>query len=181
MKLTIGLVTVLAVISLAACDQPQATVTTSDGGHTVTQREGSPDVINYGQNDETMNAAIADAQAHLPYFWEHATSPAPNEQSFSLKVAFPTLAKSEGAREHIWVSEFEKTPSGYAGLLANEPLDMVGKKLGDRVEFTPDMISDWGFLLDGKMIGYHTTRVSLEDGSPEEVAAIRAMLGENPK
>jgi uncharacterized protein YegJ (DUF2314 family) len=181
MRLTIGLAAAVAALALAACDAQQAAVTTSEAGRTVTSREGEPDVIDYTKDDAAMNGAVADAQAHLPYFWEHSSAPSPNEESFALKVAFPTPSRGEGSREHIWVTGFEKISSGYAGLLANEPLDIVGKKLGDRIEFTSDMITDWGFLRDGKMIGYYTTRISLDEGDPQEAAAIRAMLGENPK
>lgn len=182
MKLTLTAAAVLAAIALTACDRGQeAVTTTSENGHTVTSREDNPDVINYEQSDAVMNGAIADAQAHLPYFMERAAAPSPTEEGFVLKVAFPTPVNGDGSREHIWVGEFQKTAGGYAGVLGNEPLNIAGKKLGDRVEFTADMITDWGFMRDGKMIGYYTTRVSLDDGDPQEAAAIRAMLGENPK
>src|SRR5262245_43424651 len=181
MKLTIILAAAAALTGLSACDAQQTSVTTSENGRTVTSREGNPDVVDFASDDKLMNAAIADAQAHLPYFWEHVASPAQGEGDFTLKVGFPVQQGASSGKEHIWVSDIEKTSSGYAGLLANEPLDLTGKKLGDRVEFTPDMISDWGFMRAGKLIGHYTTRISLEDGDPREAAAIRAMLGENPK
>jgi hypothetical protein len=36
-------------------------------------------------------------------------------------------------------------------------------------------------MRDGKLIGHYTTRITLDEGDPREAAAIRAMLGENPK
>jgi uncharacterized protein YegJ (DUF2314 family) len=179
MKRAIGFAVALIAVAFAACEARQTSASVT--GRTVTARQGEPDVIDFASGDKAMNSAIADAQAHLSYFWERASAPSPGEESFALKVAFPTTTRGQNSREHIWVFDFKKISSGYTGILANEPLDIVGRKLGDRVEFTADMITDWGFLRDGKMIGYYTTRVSLSDGDPQEAAAIRAMLGENPK
>lgn len=42
------------------------------------------------------------------------------------------------------------------------------------------MVTDSGFSRSGKMIGFYSTRVMLEDAPPAEAKYIRAMLGENP-
>jgi uncharacterized protein YegJ (DUF2314 family) len=173
----------LAIAAFASgCDAQQASTTTnSENGRPVTSRPDNPDVIGFAGNDPAMNAAIADAQAHLSYFWDRAAAPAKTEEGFMLKVGIQIPSEGAKAKEHIWVSGFEKTSSGYTGFLANEPLDIVGKKLGDRVEFAPDMISDWGFYRDGEMIGFYTVRIMLPDLPAAEAAEIRSMLGENPK
>jgi uncharacterized protein YegJ (DUF2314 family) len=169
-----------AALALTSCDQ-QVSIHQSESGRTVTSRPDNPDIVSYGASDEAMNAAIAEAQAHLDYFWERVAAPASSERDFTLKVAFPTPTKGENAREHIWVSDFEKTASGYVGRLANEPLDIVGKKFGDRTEFATNMITDWGFMRDGKMIGFYTLRVMVDDMPAKDAAEFREALGENPK
>jgi uncharacterized protein YegJ (DUF2314 family) len=179
MKLVSGLAA-LAVLAVAGCDQGAETSRTAESGREIVEREGNPDVVMYAKDDGAMAAAITDAQGHLDYFWERFDAPAPGEENFMLKVAFPVPGDTEGGREHIWVSDIETAGGGHAGLLANEPYDIDGA-YGDRVEFTGDMITDWGFIRDGMMIGYYTTRVSLADADPAEAEAIRAVLGENPE
>jgi uncharacterized protein YegJ (DUF2314 family) len=146
------------------------------------QAPGADPIINYGDNDAAMNKAIADARAHLGYFWQRVEAKQRNETDFGLKVAFPVkMENNRPSREHIWVERFARSGAGFTAYLANEPGWMPGKKLGDRVEFTEDMITDWGFYRSGKLIGFYTVRVMLPDMPASEAAEIRAQLGENPK
>lgn len=142
--------------------------------------KGDP-MINFSSGNSEMNAAIKEARDHLPYFWAHRTAKANEEADFSLKVAFPVNGPGGMKREHIWVAEVRETGNGYTALLANEPNWITGKRLGDPVSFTGDMISDWGFFRGDKMIGFYTIRVMLPELDPGEAAEIRASLGENPK
>ncbi|HVY89167.1 MAG TPA: DUF2314 domain-containing protein [Hyphomonadaceae bacterium] len=144
------------------------------------QGKGDP-VVDFSSSDKEMNAAIADARAHLPYFWQRQASPARTESDFGLKVAFPVKGEQGETREHIWVSDVHRTAGGYAGKLANEPDWMPGKHLGDQVAFSDDMISDWGFYRDDMMIGFYTIRVMIRTLEPAEAARIRDHLGDNPR
>ena len=142
--------------------------------------KGDP-MINFSSGDSAMNAAIKDARDHLPYFWDHRSAKAKGETDFGLKVAFPVKGPGGMSREHIWVADVRETGEGYTAMLANEPNWITGKRLGDPVVFTSDMISDWGFFRGEKMIGFYTIRVMLPELDPREAAQIRATLGENPK
>ena len=142
---------------------------------------GSDPIINYSDDDQAMNKAVADARARLGYFWEREKAKARNESDFALKVAIPTTSPGGPRYEHIWVENISRSGDGFAASLANEPGWLRGLHNGDRVEFTENMISDWGFYRGDKMIGFYTVRVMLPDMPAKDAAEIRAMLGENPK
>lgn len=159
--------------------QPTPSNGKSLSGRPVIEREDQPGIVKYGNEDGGMNAAIAEARERLPYFWERMARPAAAEQAFTLKVAFPVVSENT-AREHIWVDSVRRDGDAFKGALANEPNWMTGKRVGDEVAFTEDMISDWGFARRGKLIGYYTLRVMLDDMPPEERNMYEAMLGKNP-
>lgn len=148
---------------------------------TVTTRSGEPSIITYKSGEQKIEQSIADARGKLPYFWEHVAHPAPYEKTFTLKVAFP-VTRSDGAkgREHIWVSGIARNGATISGRLDNDPDMMPGMHAGDAITFSEDMVTDWGFRRSGKLIGFYSTRVMLDDAPPAEAEYIRAMLGENP-
>ncbi len=145
-----------------------------------TTRSGEPSIITYKTGEQKIDQSIANARAHLAYFWDHHLNPRPGERTFTLKVAFPvTNAAGAKGREHIWVLYPTRNGATFTGRLDNDP-DMMPGKSGDTVTFTEDMVTDWGFARNGKMIGFYSTRAMLDDAPPAEAAKIRMMLGENP-
>lgn len=124
------------------------------------QNLGQPDPVTLFENtDETMNAAIAEANASLPLFLTHAFSAdGLGLPSAMLKVAIP--AASQGGDEVIWVSGLSRIPTGFAGYLANAPVDLGDLREGDYVEFDASQISDWALRSpSGQLFGHYTTRV----------------------
>jgi uncharacterized protein YegJ (DUF2314 family) len=117
-------------------------------------------VTNFTDDDATMNAAIAQAQASLPLFLANALD---GEQvgrdGTGVKVAIATMAGT--GDEHIWVTPFRMWEDGtLSGYLANAPVDLGPLRQGDRVDFAQTQISDWSlFAPDGKMWGNYTSRV----------------------
>lgn len=128
-------------------------------------------------DDPEVNAARDRAREMLPYFWEAMEAGRPNEGGFSIKAALPT---PDDSVEHIWVSDLVRADGSIEGLLANEPVNLPGLKLGQAVTFTEGQVTDWGFERDGLLIGHYTTRLLLEQASKEEAAYIRSILGEAP-
>jgi uncharacterized protein YegJ (DUF2314 family) len=165
---------ILALGLLAAACGPAA-----PADERVVEREGQPDIVNYDAADRAMNKAVEDARSKLPYFLERFAAPAANESDFMLKVAFPVPAPGDGV-EHMWVINPQKVAEGFSAELNNEPYYIKNLKVGQVVTFPEDQISDWGFSREGKLIGYYTTRVSLDDMEPAQAADMRALLGENP-
>lgn len=124
--------------------------------------------INYSESDGQMQAAISEARATLPLFLANAFDAEGNSIPGSvLKVELPTVAGSDTESEHIWVTPFARLPDGrFAGLLANEPVNLGSLHAGDRVDFDDDMISDWHLdSPSGRYWGSYTSRVMYEAGA----------------
>lgn len=60
----------------------------------------------------------------------------------SVKIALPT---NDGSLEHIWVESIKagSETERWSGVLANEPRDLKGMKLGSAVTFPQADIEDW--------------------------------------
>lgn len=124
--------------------------------------------VNYRESDAQMLAAIAEARATLPLFLANAIDAEGNSVAGSvLKVELETVPGSGTESEHIWVTPFARLPDGsFAGLLANEPVNLGPLQAGDRVDFTEEMISDWHFdAPSGRYWGSYTSRVMYEAGA----------------
>jgi uncharacterized protein YegJ (DUF2314 family) len=140
-------------------------------------RDDEPPVVGVRSADNEMNAAIARARDTLPTFWASCDAPKPTEMGHALKVRFGVGADVE----HIWVSDVEKLSDGnYSARLANEPSDLLGKDIGDQVEFKQIDISDWMFMRNYKVVGGETIKAILKFMPEEEADAMRARM-EQPK
>jgi len=67
--------------------------------------------------DPDMVAAIQKAQDTLDDFLKLVATPPDGTSGFKLKVK---ISDSYGT-EHMWVTPFRRTPSGFVGVLADEP------------------------------------------------------------
>lgn len=122
--------------------------------------------------DPAMNAAIAAARATLPEFWLRFANPGDNEGDFNLKVAIT----ENGYTEHFWCADIIGDWRGSSCVIANEAEIIQSVGLGDRVIVDNAMISDWMFIVDGKIRGARTLRAMLPHLSPEEAAEYEALL-----
>src|SRR4051812_12340123 len=108
-----------------------------------------PPIVAVRAADAEMNAAIAHARETLPTFWASFDAPKPTEIGHALKVRFDVDAEVE----HIWVSDVMKLSDGdFSGRFANEPSNLPGKNIGDRVKFKQINISDWMFMRNEKVV-----------------------------
>ena len=138
--------------------------------------EDDPPTVGVRVADAEMNAAIARARDMLPAFWASYDAPKPTEVGHALKVRFEVGAQVE----HIWVSDVKKLSDGnYSGEFANEP-DLLGKNIGDQVEFKQIDISDWMFMRNEKVVGGETIKAILKSMPEEEADAMRARM-EQPR
>ena len=136
-----------------------------------------PPIIGVRAADAEMNAAIAHARDTLPTFWASCDAQKPTEIGHALKVRFDVGAEVE----HVWVSDVKKLSDGNcSGRFANEPSDLLGKNVGDQVEFKQIDISDWMFMRNDKVVGGETIKALLKSMPKEEADALRARM-EQPK
>jgi uncharacterized protein YegJ (DUF2314 family) len=128
-------------------------------------------VIHVPANDTEMSDAIDKARSTLPQFWARYAKPGPGERNFSLKVR----VIDNDRIEHFWVSRIEHKGEMLYGTIDNEPKIVGTVKLGERISFKDDMISDWMFMRNGKLVGNETMRPLLKRMPKEQADRYRAM------
>ena len=142
--------------------------------------DGREDIITTQDGNQEMDAAYARTAETLDKFVTSYRESGASPDRYTVKVAFPVTdqAGNEGD-EVIWVSAFEDLGgTNFAGILANEPEWMEGYRLGDRVEFTGDMVRDWALEDGGRYYGHFTTRVLMSYMNPDELEMLNGILHE---
>ncbi|MBY0225565.1 MAG: DUF2314 domain-containing protein [Hyphomicrobium sp.] len=132
-------------------------------------------VISVLSEDKEMNAAIEKARGTLAAFWKSYDAPAPGEADHALKVA----VAGNGTTEHFWLTRIKRDGGKLSGVISNQPQSVKSVRVGQRYEFTADMISDWTFKRNGKLVGNETMRVLLPR-MPEEQASVYRQMYETP-
>ncbi|MCR4030583.1 MULTISPECIES: YegJ family protein [Flavobacterium] len=125
------------------------------------EREGEPTIYGVKSEDEEMNAAILQANETLDDFKKGLLDP--TADSHALKVKF----SNEKGIEHMWIGDIVYKDGQYTGILNNEPEYITEYKSGDKIEVDASKISDWMYLVNGKLHGGYTIRV-LRDRMTEE-------------
>jgi uncharacterized protein YegJ (DUF2314 family) len=136
--------------------------------------QNSP-VVRVPSQDTEMAEAVVKARATLPQFWEKVAKPGPQENGFSLKVAFPSGANST---EHIWTRDVEQRDGKIFGIVDNASKSANAVQLGQRIEIADERISGWMYRRSGKIVGGYTIRPLLKRMPPTEAERFRAMLEE---
>jgi uncharacterized protein YegJ (DUF2314 family) len=157
--------TKVAALTPPAVDKPAAAVPAKP-------KDG---VISVLSEDKDMNAAIQKARGSLSSFWKSYDAPGAGEADHALKVA----VAGNGTTEHFWLTRIERKDGKISGVISNQPQSVKTVKVGQRYEFTEDMISDWTFKRNGKLVGNETMRVLLPR-MPEEQAAVYRKMYETP-
>lgn len=132
-------------------------------------------VISVLSEDKDMNAAIHKARASIGMFWKSYETPGAGETDHALKVA----VAGNGTTEHFWLTRIKRDGEKYSGVISNQPQSVKTVKIGQRFQFTADMVSDWTFKRHGKLVGNETMRVLLPR-MPEEQAAVYRQMYETP-
>lgn len=131
------------------------------------------EVVQVPNSDATMDAAIAKAKATLPVFFARLAAPQPGDQSFAVKIRYPT----KGANgEHIWASQVVEKDGMVTATISNQPEEIPDLKMGQRVTVPTDRITDWMYIRDSKIIGGQTIRAMLPFMPPAQAAQYKAML-----
>jgi uncharacterized protein YegJ (DUF2314 family) len=157
---------VIAAVTPPAAEKPAAAVPPS------APKDG---VISVLSEDKEMNAAIEKARGSVGEFWKSYDGPAANETDHALKVAIA----GNGTTEHFWLTRIRREGDKFSGVISNRPQSVTSVKLGQRYEFTAEMVSDWTFKRNGKLVGNETMRALLPR-MPEEQAAVYRQMYEMP-
>lgn len=126
---------------------------------------GDDSVSLVSAEDIEMNKIIDEARKSLPLFLEILKDESIGKDSKSVKYPFDTVPGSKSSVEHIWLSEITIENGKYFGIVGNDPFDIKTMKLGDKVEFDINKVTDWsyfknGYIIGGKSIKYFYDRLS---------------------
>lgn len=119
---------------------------------TSAQQRDENETVLVGETDPDMVTAIKQARETLPGFLKLAAAPPSNTEGYKLKVMVTDGSKTE----HFWVTPFKPLQNGFAGVLANEPKVVGNVKKDQAVRFDESLISDWGYIKDGRQVGSFT-------------------------
>lgn len=131
-------------------------------------------VIAVEGDDPAMNAAIDKARSTLDEFWRKLSNPKPNEKNFSVK-----LKLTDGSNvEHFWCGSIEGDAQSATCIINNDPQTVKTVQAGQRIPIESDVVSDWMYMRDDKIVGGQTVRILLNYMSSDEAENLRAQLVE---
>lgn len=137
------------------------------------QQRDENEIVLVGTTDPDMVAAIKQARASLPDFLKVAANPPPGTEGYKLKVMVIDGTKTE----HFWVSPFKALPDGFAGVLANDPVVVKNVKGGQVVRFGESLVSDWGYIKNGRQVGSFTVCVLFKKMPADQAEYYRKNYG----
>lgn len=127
-------------------------------------------IIDVEEDDKGMNAAMAQARKEFPTFWkavsEDRKNGEPKRVPAMVKAYFSD--KGEDGGEHLWIDEVSYDGKMISGVVASEPADLKSVKLGEKVSFPLERLSDWLFVEKGEAKGAFTVNYLRKQMSAEE-------------
>lgn len=132
---------------------------------------GDP-VIDYADDDASMNAAIEKARGSLDEFMAALSEGTADAYSVKVKIT------EDDHVEHIWMTNVSVDGDYFAGVIANEPASLDSVQVGDRYRVSRSKISDWMYTKGDKIHGAQTLRVMLKDMPADEAESFRKRLQE---
>lgn len=126
-------------------------------------------------NNGAMHRTVEEARATLPKFWDVFERRPQGESGLSLKAR---ITDSNGV-ELLWLTEIERRDGRILGRVNNDPAIVTVVKLGDKVEVPEQIIADWSYQREGKMVGNYTLRVMFYQMPPEEIARYRQIMSDS--
>ena len=102
------------------------------------------------------------ARNTLNVFFRHLNRPEAGESNFSVKYALRVDANATISAEQVWIGNITFRSGRYYGILISTPIYLTDTRRGDRVNFNADLITDWMFTRNGRIVGGHSIRYLLE-------------------
>jgi uncharacterized protein YegJ (DUF2314 family) len=128
-------------------------------------------IIDVEDDDKGMNEAMAQARKEFPAFWkavsEDRRKKEPELVPAMVKASFSDKGREDGA-EHLWIDEVSYDGKMISGVVASEPADLKSVKLGEKVSFPLERLSDWLFVEKGVAKGAFTVNYLRKQMSAKE-------------
>jgi uncharacterized protein YegJ (DUF2314 family) len=139
------------------------------------ERAQSDDVTVVSDDDPIMQAAFEKARDGLDEFLALSSSPAPNTNSYAVKVA----VSHAGRKEYFWINPFAENDGSFSGRINNTPRYVSNVTEGQEIRFERSDIVDWTYIdtLENKTYGNFTACALLAHESEEQAAAVKKEYG----
>ncbi|HPE47514.1 MAG TPA: DUF2314 domain-containing protein [Hyphomonas sp.] len=135
--------------------------------------DGEPPLYRY----KSMEAAVDEARASLPVFWDAFNSGDAAYSDFALNVITPSKRYTA---EHVWVVDIREAGGRYHGTITKDHEMDDGFASGDEVDFLPGQIADWRYKEGGRFRGAYTSRAMLDLAPGADTGNIRALFHDSP-
>jgi uncharacterized protein YegJ (DUF2314 family) len=112
--------------------------------------------------DREISQIAGDARDTLPGFFRHLNSKKSGENGFSVKYPLAADDGSGVGIEQVWLTGIQFKDGVYYGILAGSPTHLNGMKKGDKIIFDTEIITDWMYMQNGKIIGGYSIKYLLE-------------------
>ncbi|MEM0965383.1 MAG: DUF2314 domain-containing protein [Verrucomicrobiota bacterium] len=140
------------------------------------ESSNNPDTLFRGDYDDSqMEDAMSSARSSLDTF--RSAFRDGEGELYSIKVAI----RDGDNIEYFWLVDVEIQGTGFKGTLDNEPQIVSNVSFGDKVTAEGNDLSDWLYIIDGKMHGNYTIRVMLPGMPPEEAEFYESILAPLPQ
>jgi uncharacterized protein YegJ (DUF2314 family) len=124
--------------------------------------------------DPKMAAAIVQAQATLPQFWQTYEQRPCGESNFVLVVRIT----DHGRIEHFHTTDFQQEDERTFVAISHVPKIVTNVKSGDWVWIPTSDITDWFYMRDGKYIGLRMMKPRFKYMPAEQVEKFKAALAD---
>ena len=128
-----------------------------DAGVHRAERKNDGNALGFDDEDQEMNAAIAEAKKTLPDFVSLLANPKSGQEMFGIKATF---VADDDQKEHMWVALGIHKKDEFHGILMNKPMFIKGLSDGDEVMVKDDQVIDWFYHENGQMVGGFTRSVA---------------------
>jgi uncharacterized protein YegJ (DUF2314 family) len=141
-----------------------------------TEKRGDDSVAAVSSDDAEMNKIIEDARKTSKNFYRILNAKKNNQRDFSVKYPFQVDGGDSADVEHIWLSNLTMENNTYYGIVSNDPFYVKGMKIGDKVRYDPEKISDWKYIENGCLVGGKSIIFFLKNLSSEEKKEILSQM-----
>jgi len=118
--------------------------------------------IHMDEFDGEILRIAENARNTLNIFFRYLNMAEAGEDNFSVKYALRTDAATGISAEQIWIGSITFRNGRFYGTVASTPIYLTDTRRGDTVNFNVDLITDWMFTRNGRIIGGHSIRYLLE-------------------
>jgi uncharacterized protein YegJ (DUF2314 family) len=92
--------------------------------------------------------------------------------AFDVKAPIPCKEKCE----HVWLRGLHLANGFFTGIIDNDVIGGTLPRCGEIYSIQKNKISDWHYMLNGRMNGAFTLRVLLDKMPPRQAAKLRDLL-----